>query len=371
MSINLTTTLDISGAVRLIQTIGQFVTALLISEPGVGKSSVLRQCAIENGDKWRDVKDNFPEDKYQYIYVDAPNKRDGDLFMNMPERDKQSIEQYTTSLIDMNDPRPKIIMIDEALKVLKSMKPLFTRLILERCVGDKKLPDGSIVFATSNNVSDGISDTIEAHFGNRICKVHMRKPTAEQWANNWATTNGISAITRACVAMNPRVMASYLDGESAKENPYIFNPKTNPVTFVSPRSLALMDVAVRNRAVLGEDVTRAAIEGTCGQAFASLLASFIALEKELVDPRKPLTKPDDTPLPTNPAALLMLMYNMADLVQTQEDLSNAITYVNRVESRELQSVFMTMITDNTRTAKLGSMNPKVKDWMVKNYRIAR
>lgn len=371
MAINLATTLDINEVVRLIATVGESLSILILSEPGTGKSSVLRQIAISNGDKWRDVKDNFPDDKYQYVYVDAPNKRDGDLFMMMPERETQSIEQYTTSLIDMNDPRPKVIMLDEALKVLKSMKPLFTRLVLERCVGDKKLPEGSKVFLTSNNVSDGVSDTIEAHFGNRICKVQMRKPSAEKWANDWATANGISAITRACVAMNPRVMASYLDGESAKENPYIFNPKTNPVTFVSPRSLALADVPVRNRAVLGEDVTKAAIEGTCGQAFASLLSSFIALEKELVDPRKPLTKPDDTPLPTNPAALLMLMYNMADLVQTQDELSNAITYVNRVESRELQSVFMTMITDNVRTAKLGSMNPKVKDWMVKNYRVAR
>jgi CDP-diacylglycerol pyrophosphatase len=141
MAINLTTTLDINEVVRFIQTIGQHVTALLISEPGVGKSSVLRQIAINNGDKWRNIKDNFPEDKYQYVYVDAPNKRDGDLFMMMPERETQSIEQYTTSLINMNDPRPKVIMLDETLKVLKSMKPLFTRLILERCVGDKQLPD--------------------------------------------------------------------------------------------------------------------------------------------------------------------------------------------------------------------------------------
>jgi hypothetical protein len=371
VAINLTTTLDINEVTRLIATVGKSLSVLILSEPGTGKSSILRQRAIENGDKWREPTEYFPEDAYEYVYVDAPNKRDGDLFMNMPERETQSIEQYTTSLINMNDPRPKIIMIDEALKVLKSMKPLFTRLVLERCVGDKRLPAGSEVFLTSNNVSDGVNDTIEAHFGNRICKVQMRKPTAEVWANDWATTNGISAITRTCVAMHPSVMASYLDGESAKENPYIFNPKTNPVTFVSPRSLALMDVAVRNRAVLGEAVTRAAIEGTCGLAFANLMASFIALEKELVDPRKPVAEPDKTPLPTNPSALLMLMYNMVDVVQTQGDLSNALQYVNRVESREMQAVFMTMIADNSRTAKLGSMNPKVKEWMTKNYRIAR
>jgi len=242
---------------------------------------------------------------------------------------------------------------------------------LERFLGDRKLPRGSKVVITSNNTSDGVGDTIEAHFGNRVCRIQLRKPSAAQWANDWASVNGISAITRACVAMNPRVMASYLDGESAKENPYIFNPKTNPVTFVSPRSLALMDVAVRNRAVLGEEVTRAAIEGTCGAAFASLLTAFIALEKELIDPAKALSAPLDTPLPGNPSVMLMMMYNMADLIYTQDDLTNALKYVKRVEAREIQAVFMSMITDNSRTAKLGSLNGEVREWMTKNYRIAR
>jgi hypothetical protein len=369
-AISLRRTLDINAVTRLVA-LTPGVTKLLLSEPGCGKTSVLRTVAEYHGDKWRDIKDRYPTDKFQYVYIDAPNTRDGDLFLNYPDKDTKTLEQWVTSLIDFNDPRPKVILVDEALKVLRYNKPLFTRLFLEYCVGNRKLPENSIVLATSNNSGEGLGDSLGAHEADRITVINMAKPSADNWANGWASNNGISSITRACVRMNPRVMASYMDGVTTKDNPYIYHPKTNPTSFVSPRSLALMDVYVRNRAVLGEDVTAAAIEGTTNPAFAQLLSSFIALEKELIDPRKPLTDGENTPLPTNPAALLMLMYNMVDIIETQDEMTNAITYVTRAESRDMQSVFMSMLADNNRTTKLGAMNAKVKDWMVKNHRIAR
>ena len=369
--INIRRTVDIPGAVRLVLTIGATSTVILLSEPGVGKTSTLPLIASEFGDKWRKVGDHYPDDKYEYCYIDCPNKRDGDLFMLMPERATQTIEQYTTSVVNMNDPRPKVILLDEAFKVLKSMRPLFTRLILERCFGDKPLPKGSIVYATSNNPEDGIGDSFAAHDADRVVFINLRKTTAETWANGWAAENGISGITRACVAMNPRVMASYMDGVTTADNPIIFHPKTNPTRYASPRSIAAADVPVRNRVVLGEDLTWAAVEGATNAAYAQLLMSFIALEKELVDPRKPLEDPTGTILPDNPAAFVLLMYNMSDLIQSQDQLSNAITYIERSNSREMQSVFMSIITDNKRTTKLGNANGKLQSWMTKNYRIAR
>lgn len=370
-TINIRRTVDIDGATKLIQTVGSEATVILLSEPGVGKTSVLRNLAIENGDAWRSVGDVCPDDKYEYCYVDCPNKRDGDLFLNMPERTTKTLDQYTTALVDMNDPRPKVILLDEAFKTLKSMRPLFTRLILERCLGDRKLPKGSIVFATSNNPEDGVGDTFAGHEADRVWFVNLRKSAAEVWANKWAAENGISAITRTCVVMNPRVMASYLDGVTTADNPIIFHPTTNPTRYASPRSIASVDVAIRNRVLLGDELTWAAIEGGTNAAYAQLIMSFIDLERELVDPRKPLTDPQNTPLPVKPAALVLLMNNMVDIISNQTELSNAIEYIERSDSREMQAVFMSTVADSKRIAKLGASNAKVKDWMMKNYRIAK
>jgi len=370
-AINIRRTVDLNGAARLIQTMGSELTFCLLSEPGVGKTSVLKLLASMEGDEWRNVGDYNADDKFEYCYIDAPNKRDGDLFMPMPNRETNSLDQFTTAIINMNDPRPKMILIDEAFKVPKNMRPLYTRLYLERCLGDKKLPKGSRVIITSNNPEDGVSDFFAGHEADRVVFINVRKFPAEVWANGWATENGISAITRTCVMMNPRVMASYMDGVETKDNPIIFHPQTNPTRYASPRSIAAADAPVRNRTVLGEELTWAAVEGATNAACAQLLMSFIALEKELVDPRKPLEDPLNTPLPNNPAAMVLLMNNMIDLIKTPTELSNVMKYIVRSNSREVQSVFVSIATDNKRVAKLASMNADVQEWMKKNYRIAR
>lgn len=364
-------TVDIKGAVKLITTVGDTVSVILLSEPGIGKTSTLSAIAAYNGDKWRKVGDYYPDDKYEYGYIDAPNKRDGDLFMLMPERDTKTISQYTTNVVNMNDPRPKVLLLDEVFKTLKSMRPLFTRLILERCLGDRALPQGSIVYATSNNPEDGVGDSFAGHEGDRVVFINLRKTKVEEWADGWASENGISAITRTCARMNPRLGASYMDGVKTADNPYIFNPTTNQFRFVSYRGMAMADVAVRNRAVLGEELMAAHIEGATNAAYAQLLTSFIKMADELVDPSQPLKDPVNTPLPTNPAAMIMLAYNMVDLIDSQTELNNAIDYMGRSNSREMQSMFMSWVADNKRTAKLGAANSKLQDWMVKNYRIAK
>jgi hypothetical protein len=135
--------------------------------------------------------------------------------------------------------------------------------------------------------------------------------------------------------------------------------------------MAMADVAVRNRAVLGEELMAAHIEGATNAAYAQLLTSFIKMADELVDPSLPLKDPVNTPLPTNPAALIMLAYNMVDLIDSQTELNNAIDYMVRSNSREMQSLFMSWVADNKRTEKLGATNGKVQAWMTKNYRIAK
>lgn len=369
--VNFRRTVDIKGAVKLITTVGDTVSVILLSEPGIGKTSTLSAIAAYNGDKWRKVGDYYPDDKYEYGYIDAPNKRDGDLFMLMPERDTKTISQYTTNVVNMNDPRPKVLLLDEVFKTLKSMRPLFTRLILERCLGDRALPQGSIVYATSNNPEDGVGDSFAGHEGDRVVFINLRKTKVEEWADGWASENGISAITRTCVRMTPRLGASYMDGVKTADNPFIFNPTTNQFRFVSYRGMAMADVAVRNRAVLGEELMAAHIEGATNAAYAQLLTSFIKMADELVDPSLPLKDPVNTPLPTNPAALIMLAYNMVDLIDSQTELNNAIDYMGRSNSREMQSMFMSWVADNKRTEKLGATNGKVQAWMTKNYRIAK
>ena len=354
-TINFNTPVELKDVPGLIATIGHHRTVMLRGEPGIGKSTVLKLLQKEFGDA------------YDYIYVDCPVMDVSDIVMRIPDHDTRTLQSYVSELFKLGSNKPKMVMLDEVTKANKLLQVIFTRLMLERTVGDTSLPAGSIVFATGNNVSDGVGDTLSAHVINRLCIVNVRKPDAARW-NLWATDNAISRIVRSWVAMNPSCLASYLDG-GQEENPYIFNP-TRPVTsFITPRSLVGADEVVKNRDKLGSYVTQAALAGLCGAAFADNFAAFMSMEKELVSVKDIIANPDTVSLPEKPAVLFMTMFNAVDTIETQDDLSAFMQFVNRIKSEEVQECFFTMAYQSKRTAKLARTNNTLREWGIKNIEL--
>jgi hypothetical protein len=284
--------------------------------------------------------------------------------MYMPDRETKTIEQYVTSKINFDDPRPKKVMIDEGLKIPKLLKPLITRLILERYAGDRPLPDGSTVFMTSNNQSDGVGDLIEAHVGNRVGILRIRPSSMRAW-NVWASENGISPMTRAWCAMNPSAFACYMF-DDVTNNPHVFNPRSTNVSFVSLRSLEKNDVVVRMWRELGLDLAKAAMAGIVGQAAAESMAALFNMESELVKPDEIFKDPEGVAIPEKVAALFMTMFNLVDAIETQDELTNAMRFIKRTGSaagrgNELQSIFVSMVMA-PKLHKLGKNNPSVSEF---------
>ena len=345
---------------------GTTVTPILQSEPGVGKSSVLAEIAKANGDQWRSARDTteYPDDKYDYIYVDCPLKDLGDTGMHIPVHETKRLEYYASELFKLDSPKPKVIMLDEVLKAPKLLQVLFTRLMLERMAGDRGLPAGSIVFGTSNNQTDGVGDSMLAHAGNRVMLLKVRKPGIYKWLP-WATENNISRSIRAWVAMEPRCLASYLDG-GQDDNPYIFKPGNTVLSFVSPRSLALCDVVVRNEKLVSKNMFKAALAGTIGVSAAEALLSFIAMEKELIDVSEVIKNPLTVDMPDKPAALFLMMFNAVDTITTQDELSSFMQFVDRIPSSESKGIFYFMLMKDKRTVRLAKNNAQVNQWASKN-----
>lgn len=345
----------IKELVTLIPTIGETLTPIIQSEPGCGKTSLLKMLEDDMGDK------------YDYIYVDCPVKDMQDIAMTIPNHDTRTLETYVGSLFKLDSPKPKIILLDEFMKAPKLLQVIFTRLMLERYIGDTPLPQGSIVFGTSNNQSDGVGDTMLAHAGNRVCLLNMAKPSVEDWLV-WASENAISPLIRAWVHMFPRCLNSYLD-EQQDDNPYIFKPSKPQLSFVSPRSLAKSSVIVENRDILGEVATMSALSGTIGMSASQDMSAFLNLEKSLPTLESILSEPDKTKIPTEISAQLMVMFQATDKLSTQDELSNFMKYVKRINSSEIQAIFFTMLVRNKKTRQLARGNSEVAEWATKNYEI--
>jgi hypothetical protein len=364
-------TVSINELRTIIPLIGGELTPIIQSEPGCGKTSLLSMIALDNGDTWRSPVDgtSIEGDKYDYIYVDCPVKDMSDIGMTIPNHANRQLEYYVSELFNLSDSKPKIILLDEFMKSPKLLQVIFTRLMLERMVGDKALPkrDGvpSIVFGTSNNASDGVGDNMLAHAGNRVCLMRMAKPNVNEWLQ-WASENGISRVIRAGVAMFPRCLASYIDGDQ-KDNPYIFKPSMSSLSFVSPRSLAKADVIVKHRDKMTENSLKVALAGTVGASFAGDLSAFLMMEKSLADVKDICKDPEGIEVPKDISAQLMIMFQAVDVLETQDQLTKFMGFVDRIPSSEVQAVFFTMMMRNQKSIRLARNNQKISEWAKNNH----
>jgi hypothetical protein len=370
--INLAPTISLNEAVLAVMLYGDETTQSFIAEPGIGKTTILRNTAIRNGDKWRRPGDYYPTDKYCYIYVESPLKDNQDVQMGMPDMKSETIKTIIGDLFMMNDPRPKCILLDEERKAPKMLQIIFQSLKLERVIGGKPLPKGSLVFSTSNSASDGVGDTVQAHGINREKVYTVRKPTAGEWAV-WASNNNVDTILISWALMNKRAFDSYttLSPDEVEKNGMIFNPRKPAQPFLSPRSLALCDTVVRKRHMAGENLTRAALHGSVGAVAGESIMAHIALANDLQRFEDIIKDPENIGIPEKIAAQIHIIINAVDEVQTQDHLTQFMKWLKRAKSNELQAIFFTMIAKNDRTKVIANMNPEIQSWLMtnKNYEL--
>lgn len=357
----------LNDCARMIRTVGHAVTIIVRGEPGIGKSAILKQIAIMNGDKWRKVGDYFPEDKYQYIYVDCADLQYGDLKAVIPVHDTKSLEEYVNGILGMDDPRPKVIMFDEVLKLPKAMKPIVTRTMRERTAGNKPFVPGTLVFGTSNNAEDNVGDTTQAHEGSRVSFVRMAKPGLPEWLP-WAVENRMDPMLIGWARMEPSIFDSYmtLTREALNANPHIYNPWKPQTTFVTLRTLEMANEFVVNEQVLGRDVALAGIAGCLGEAAANSLETFFELNKEIVEFDTIKANPATAPIPGNDIVALLTLLRTVRFIKTQEDLTAVIEYMKRYKSVELQSCFCVSVLKDPQTDRMASRNEYLKQWRIAN-----
>lgn len=308
---------NLEQAAALIVATGADVTYFLEGEPGIGKSSVLALVAERLGDG------------YVPVTVDCPLIDVVDFAIPYVEG---GIGRLAPSeLWRPDDPRPRVIMLDELPKAPPTVKPMFTRLMLDRCIGARPLPAGSIVFATGNAATDGVGDVMQAHISNRLTRISVTKPRAAEWIA-WASRSGVSPVVMSAVHRLPHVFQSYKD-EGGDNNPYIFNPKKNTAAFASPRSLAKAGHICDQRDRLGRELTLEALEGTVGASFARDLVAWLDLVDTVPSWDDILGSPADCMVPDSAGARLLLIFGSASIL-TRANAAAFVAYFSRLETEE-------------------------------------
>jgi hypothetical protein len=234
---------------------------------------------------------------------------------------------------------------------------------INRRLGDVPVPPGSIVFMTGNHSSDGVGDKIKAHTVNRLSRLDVRKPTAEEWLE-WAVSSGkIDGVVMAFVNQYPHVMASYLD-EGQEDNPNIFNPKKQQHAYASPRSFERASNIIAQRDKFDSDTLIAALSGTVGEATARDMEASIAYKDQLPSWENITKNPKGAPIPESTGACAVMVYGAITKI-TKESMTPFMEYLSRMEM-EWQATFVINVAKNPDKQQIAFSSSAFRDWLQNN-----
>jgi len=335
-----------------IGVVGKDVTIIGQGEPGIGKSATLKL-----------LQQTYPD--YEIAYIDCTLLDLGDFALPFTtEESSMRVTRFAPNArFKMHLGKPVIVMLDEIGKAMKAVKNVLLTLMLEHRIGDNHLPAGSIVFGTTNLLSDGVGDMLEAHARNRVALVTVSKPDADQWID-WAISNDVAPEVIAWVKQFPHALASYTDA-SQKDNPYIFNPtRAGMGAVVTPRSLEKASHIAKRRGELGDALTISLLTGTIGESASRDMQAFFTVVDKLPTWDAILASPNTAKLPEDTVARCILVFSAITRVE-KESLAKWMTYLQRMD-KEWQALFCTSVMKSASKQAFCVMNKEFKEWALAN-----
>ena len=346
--------LSMSEIVDSITKIGDKVTLLVSGEMGIGKSSILKE-----------LEKRHPN--HIACYVDMTLKDIGDMLLpKITNLDGVDVCEFIPNIelgIHLN--KPVIIMLDELTKSNKAVMNIALRLMLERKLGMHALPKGSIVFATGNLAAEGVGDLLPPHARNRICTVRMAKPTPDSWRFDYAMHNDVDPVVIATCLEYPEMFASFQDYEKPEQNPYIFDPRTPRLSFVTPRSMERASDIIKVCKDSNEDTLIHLLIGCVGEAAAMNLLTILKLDNTLPTFASIVASPETAKAPKSGAALCLVVSKVLGNVM-KENMDSIMTYLDRLP-REAQALFARgIMSANCPKRPIAVTNRLFTEWCIKN-----
>lgn len=348
--------LNFKQTANLIATIGDAKSVVVQGEIGIGKSSILNV-----------LEKKFPD--HVVCYVDCTTKDLGDLMLpKMLTVNGHDIARFAPNEeFGIHLGKPVIVMLDEFGKANRAVQNACLRMLLEHKLGTYTLPEGSIVFGTTNLAAEGVGDNIQPHARNRIVFVEMRKPSAEEWLE-WAVDADLAPELLAWVNETPHCLASFKEVSNPSENQYIFHNKEPRPAFVTPRSLAAASEIIKRRAQMDKQTLTAALAGTVGARAAMDIQAFVDLADQLPSWDEIIKAPTKAKVPNDAAARCMLVFTGVGRV-SKPTVDAWMDYCDRLP-KEAQALFAMQVIKTSKRAELIT-NKRFLGWVMdNNYLVA-
>jgi hypothetical protein len=188
---------------------GHHTPVMLWGPPGVGKSQIVAQIGQRHAVPVIDIRLSQME----------PSDLRG-----IPFRDNGLVEWAIPSMLpdEQRHGAMGILFLDEITSAVPSVSAAAYQLILDRRLGDYRVPDGWAIFAAGNRQGDrGVTYTMPAPLANRFSHFEVEL-NLDDWVA-WAYKHNIDERIIGFLRFRP-------------EQLFNFDPAHNPVAFPTPRS---------------------------------------------------------------------------------------------------------------------------------------
>ncbi len=346
-------TVSIEEVANDIAVCGAENTVLVQGHMGTGKSSILKILA-----------ERFPD--HNPCYFDATTKDIGDLMIpKFKDMDGNDYVTYATNEeLGIHTGKPIILMVDEFGKANRSVQNGLLCLLQERRMGSKVLHPDSILFATTNLGGEGVGDLLPAHARNRITIKTMRKPDADEWIE-WALNNEVDSSLLSWVNETPQIFQSYDEVSDPQENPYIFHPREQRESFVTPRSLVSASNWLKKRHLVTENSLQSSIAGCIGARGAADMMAYVRLADQMPKIEDIKKDPMNALVPKSSAAVCMVVYRTLSMI-THDWVGSWVDYMKRLDP-EAQAMFANATcADKYKRKDVVLSNAKMQKWAIDN-----
>ena len=219
-------------AKQIIMSMGTEQSILMLASPGVGKSDIVGQIADALGYECRSLLGTqiAPED------ISGIPRIEG-------EGDDQRSVFYPPKLLLPADGKPFVLFLDELPICNQEVQKAMYSLLLDRRIGERKLPKGTIVVAAGNNIEDSaMVRAMSTALVNRVLMLHIKVNVGEwlEWGKQLGS-NGKPKVRddiRAFIAANDFCL-QYKDPDTGSKVPSNANEP-----FSTPRSWAALSAAM-------------------------------------------------------------------------------------------------------------------------------
>jgi hypothetical protein len=269
----------------------------LWGQPGVGKSAITRDVAAALNLELIDLRLSLLDSVDLRGFPHMENKR----------------MHFATPIFLPTDPNSSgILFLDEMNAAPPAVQSAAYQLVLDRRIGEYKLPDGWAIIAAGNRETDqGVTYTMPAPLANRFTHIDF-DVNYDDW-RAWALKNGIKPEIINFISFRPNLLNDFDPDKRA---------------FPTPRSWEFVSRIIDGKQSI--EIERALISGSVGEGAAAELAGFLKIYRNLPNPDVVLMNPSKADVPTDPATLYALCGALSARA-SQNNFDRLIEYCERIK----------------------------------------